>query len=673
MKDSNQNNVKAVEYSEHPVRDLHFWLIALITFLITVYYYSNQALSFWFPALSLPFGFTKHSIDHLLYLIPVVYGYVAFNLRGGLIALLVSLLVVLPDALFISPNKTSAFIEICIIGVISIAILFRINSQRLHRERARITMQRLESTQKKLHLKVRDSIEQENRLAVITAFSAMLSQSLDIKQVIDTAIEMVMEVMKVEVVLIFSLDKQAKELRVTGFEGVKQEYATAVDGMKLGEGFCGRVAKTGKPLLIEDTSTDSELTTDDTRREKIRTQLSVPLRSRGKITGTLCASTRSPRQFTHSEIELLTAIGNLTGIAMENARLNNERETATEQLKQSEKKYRELFEHAQDAIWVQDLTGKITAANHAAADLFGCPLPELIGADTRRFLPIDEMPMSQKVRERLLAGQTMKQPYTKKLIKKDGNEAILTVTTNVISNNSHPNGFQFIGRDITKEVRMQENLSFYLQQITRAHEEERQRISRDLHDSTAQNLIATLHQLENFCQTDEYLPMPKLRLLWSLHEQLKDLLQEIRQLSRDLRPSILDDLGLLPAVDWLTEQIKLEHRITADLTISGSEKRFTPEIEVTLFRIIQEALRNIAKHAEATKAKVNIDFKDAETRVTISDNGKGFRLPSTLGDLSRHGKLGIDGMQTRARLVGGTFYVHSRNGEGTTITVSIPV
>lgn len=672
MRSSNQDNVKAVEYGKRPMRDLHFWLIAFVTLLITVYYYSDQAFINWFPNLTLPFGLTKHSIDRLLYLIPIIYGYLAFNLRGGLIALLVSLLAVLPDALFISPNKASAFIEIFIIGAISIAILFRINYQRLKRERVKLTVQRLESTQKKLHLKVRDSIEQENQLAVITVFSAMLSQSLDIKQVIETAIEMVMEVMKVEVVLIFSLDKQAKELRVTGFEGVKQEYAAAVDGMKLGEGFCGRVAKTGRPLLIEDTATDTELTTDDTRREKIRTQLSVPLRSRGKITGTLCASTRAPRQFTHSEIELLTAIGNLTGIAMENARLNNEREMASEQLKQSEKKYRELFEHAHDAIWVQDLSGKITAANHAAADLFGCPLPELIGADTQKFLPVGEIPVSDKVRERLLAGQTMKQPYTKKLIKKGGNEAILTVTTNLISDNGHPGGFQFIGRDITKEVRMQENLSFYLQQITRAHEEERQRISRDLHDSTAQNLIATLHQLENFCQTDEYLPMPKLRSLWSLHEQLKELLQEIRRLSRDLRPSILDNLGLLPAVEWLTEQIKVEHRIAAEFTVSGNEKRFSPEIEVMLFRIIQEALRNIAKHAEATKAKINIDLKDTETRVTISDNGKGFRLPSTLGDLSRHGKLGIDGMQTRARLVGGTFYVRSRHGEGTTITVTIP-
>lgn len=673
MEGSNQNDVNAVEYGKYPIRNLHFRLIVIIMFIITVYYYSDRAAASWFPALSLPFGLTKHSIDRLLYLVPIIYGYLVFNLRGGLIILLVSLLAVLPEALFISPNKTSAFIEISTISLLGVITLLRVNSQRLKRENIKITMQRLESTQKKLHLKVHDSIEQEHRLAIITVFSAMLSQTLEINQVIETAMEMVKEIMQVEVVLIFSLDKEAKELRITGFEGVKKEYATAVDGMKLGQGFCGRVAKTGKPLLIEDTSTEKEFTTDETRREKIKTQLSVPLRSRGKIIGTLCAATRDPRQFTLSEIELLTSIGNLTGIAIENARLNNERETATEQLKQSEKKYRELFEHAHDAIWVQDLAGKITAANHAAADLFGCPLPELIGSDTRKFLPIDEIPISQKIREQLLSGQVMKQPYTKKLIKKDGNEAILTVTTNLISSNSHLDGFQFIGRDITKEVRMQENLSFYLKQITRAHEEERQRISRDLHDSTAQNLIATLHQLENFCQTDEYLPMPKLRSLWSLHEQLKDLLQEIRQLSRDLRPSILDDLGLLPAVEWLTEQIKTEHRITAELTVSGNEKRFTPEIEVTLFRIIQEALRNIAKHAEATKAHIYIDFKEAETRVTISDNGKGFSLPSTLGDLSRHGKLGIDGMQTRARLVGGTFYVQSRSGEGTTLTVTIPV
>ncbi|HZD60839.1 MAG TPA: ATP-binding protein, partial [Anaerolineae bacterium] len=119
-------------------------------------------------------------------------------------------------------------------------------------------------------------------------------------------------------------------------------------------------------------------------------------------------------------------------------------------------------------------------------------------------------------------------------------------------------------------------------------------------------------------------------------------------------------------------QVKVEHGITAHLMVLGEEREFSPEIEVTLFRIIQEALRNIVRHAEATMAHIAIEFTDVETRVTISDNGKGLELPENLGELSRVGKLGIDGMQTRARLVGGTFDVRSELGKGTIIIITCP-
>jgi signal transduction histidine kinase len=246
------------------------------------------------------------------------------------------------------------------------------------------------------------------------------------------------------------------------------------------------------------------------------------------------------------------------------------------------------------------------------------------------------------------------------------------VITNLVSTNGHPDGFQFIGRDITNEVRMQENQQFYLQQITKAHEEERLRISRDLHDSTAQDLIAGLHQLEEFCEGQPGMPKEELNFLWALHGQLKNTLHDIRQLSRDLRPSIIDDLGILPALEWLTEQLTTENNIETNLDVRGNEHRLAPEIEVTLFRIVQEALRNVVKHADATETRVSIEFGDDETKIAIADNGKGFNMPTSLGEFSRLGKLGLDGMQTRARLAGGTFDVISDPGKGTTIAVTVP-
>jgi signal transduction histidine kinase len=122
----------------------------------------------------------------------------------------------------------------------------------------------------------------------------------------------------------------------------------------------------------------------------------------------------------------------------------------------------------------------------------------------------------------------------------------------------------------------------------------------------------------------------------------------------------------------LVEQLQTEYNISASLTILGEKRVLSPETETTLFRIIQEALRNIAKHAEATKAHVSIVFGEQDTRVAIVDNGKGLELPSALGELSRQGKLGIDGMQTRARLVGGTFNIEAGPDSGTIITVKIP-
>jgi PAS domain S-box-containing protein len=373
------------------------------------------------------------------------------------------------------------------------------------------------------------------------------------------------------------------------------------------------------------------------------------------------------------ETIVVTLIGGLVPLGSAHYRDQEEQLEVTKgKLELSERKYRQLFESAHDAIWVQDLSGKVIAANQATAELLGYDLQALIGMDSRQFFLQGDLITSKATQEHLLSSDGRHQPYRQIIVKKDGSKAYIMLTTNSILSNGHPAGIQLIGRDITKEVRMQENQGFYLRQITRAHEEERQRISRDLHDSTAQSLIATIRSLERFYEEDAELSPERLKLLYSYKMQLKDVLQEIRQISRDLRPAIMDELGLIAAVEWLVGQVKVEHGITAHLMVLGEEREFSPEIEVTLFRIIQEALRNIVRHAEATMAHIAIEFTDVETRVTISDNGKGLELPENLGELSRVGKLGIDGMQTRARLVGGTFDVRSELGKGTIIIITCP-
>lgn len=650
----------------------HLWVIITIFLLVTAHHYAGDIGIFPFSAPGQLPDFARHTGDRLLYLALILYSGFNFRFRGGVTMSSLALVAMLPRAIFISPNTGDAVFESLLVTGVGTGASIWLKSQRQHKEQLEAAVARIETAQRKLQAQVRATMEQERKLSIVAAFSAMLSQSLKIRQVMKTAINMVMEIMRVEIVLIFSLDVSRKELRVTAFEGVPQKFVAAVDRIKLGEGLNGRVAETGQPLVVEDASTDPRLTRPAVKDEKLQAQLIVPLVSRGQIIGTLCVATRSPRQFNATEIELLTTIGNQIGIAMENSRLYQEQKSVTEQLRLSEEKYRQLFESANDAIWIQGLDGKIMAINEAGSRLVGYDSDEMVNRDVREFLSQDGLALAREIRAKLLRGETIEQPYEQRLTKKDGSEAILKLTTNLLVSNGQPSGFQHIARDITAEKHMQENLHFYVQQVTRAQEEERKRISRELHDSTAQTLIAMLHELESFSQEKAQLPLRDSRFLWNLRERLKDVLQEIRQFGRDLRPSILDDLGLLPAVEWLTEELKRESNMEVNFTVSGSERRFSPETEVILFRIIQEGLRNIAKHAEATKVNVKIEFRDTETVVTIADNGRGFELPGTIGEFARLGKLGLVGLQERALLLGANLDIQSKPGKGTTLSITIP-
>ena len=227
--------------------------------------------------------------------------------------------------------------------------------------------------------------------------------------------------------------------------------------------------------------------------------------------------------------------------------------------------------------------------------------------------------------------------------------------------------------DISERIEAEKNLQNYLKEITRAQEEERKRIARELHDDTAQNLIALLHQLENLLNEKNDMPMKEAQALWGIYERIRDILHEVRHFSRDLRPSIIDDLGLLPALEWVTDEIKRTYWVDVTLTISGEERRLFPEAELVLFRVVQEALRNIARHANASKSEVSVEFNTNKIIVTITDNGKGFQLPENLGELPHTGKLGIIGMQERVKLLDGTLLLESSPGKGTRVIVEVPI
>lgn len=214
----------------------------------------------------------------------------------------------------------------------------------------------------------------------------------------------------------------------------------------------------------------------------------------------------------------------------------------------------------------------------------------------------------------------------------------------------------------------QESMQSYVRRITEAQEEERLRIARDLHDDTAQELVGLVRRLEQLRSAgDATISRPVDELL----EKARATLHSVRRYSRDLRPSVLDDLGLLAALEMVVEGVDGRLAGGARLQVGGEPRRLPAPVELALFRIAQEALRNVEKHAEATSVTVELDFREEAVRLGVSDDGRGFAVPRNVSDLARMGKLGLLGMKERAELVGGSFELSSSRGRGTNLAVTV--
>ena len=654
-------------------RSHHFWLILIVFALCSLLHYVEQMGIGGTIAPSLHFGLTRHALDRILFLLPIIYSGFVFGLTAGLATCFAALLVMLPRAIFISPVPQDALFEVggvLVVGGLACRWLW---TRAKEREKFRAALEELDSAHQLLQHYVRSGRNNEKRLTTLNAIATILTESLELENVLRRAVHLVMELMDVEVVLIFSLDEETQELVLVAYEGVSDEFARAVDRIKVGEGFNGEVARTGQPMVVENASHDPRLTRPEVKKMKIQSQLIVPLTLRDRVRGTLCVAMRRPRQFLPGEIELLSAVATQIGTAMENARLYEKERLMAQRLAVSERNYRGLFENAYDAIWVHDLAGNIMVANKATEELTGYSVEELTQMNAKAFLSDEGFNLAGEIRRKLMEKEPVAQPYEQRLIKKDGTEAILMLTTSLITEDGKPTAFQHIARDITEEKRMQENLRYYLQEITKAQEEERKRIARELHDDTSQALYALSRQVDNFLRGNVHLAPSDAAFVKELRQQLDEALEGVRRFSQALRPPMLDDLGLLPAVRWLIGEMEKFMETEIDLKVSGGERRLPPEVELTLFRAIQEALRNVWRHAQATKAEVAIEFCESKIRVSVSDNGKGFEPLEGMESLPRAGKLGLAGIWERCRLLGGSLKVHSEPGKGTTLVGEVPI
>ncbi|WP_166242871.1 sensor histidine kinase [Paenibacillus turpanensis] len=222
-----------------------------------------------------------------------------------------------------------------------------------------------------------------------------------------------------------------------------------------------------------------------------------------------------------------------------------------------------------------------------------------------------------------------------------------------------PYQYLAIRNEVTKLKHVEEELQLMMTQMLRVQEEERKRISRELHDGIGQTLFSLLIQVDKIKTEVEHEGLGLLR------KDITHLIEDIRSISWELRPSVLDDLGVVPAIRTYIQNFERHYGISVGLDCNLG-KRLEVHTETTIYRIIQEALTNIAKYADVSEAKVSISESVGAVNVQIEDRGVGFR-PDTAAK-----GVGLFSMEERARSVGGSLRVQSEVGHGTTVTLSIP-
>ena len=258
----------------------------------------------------------------------------------------------------------------------------------------------------------------------------------------------------------------------------------------------------------------------------------------------------------------------------------------------------------------------------------------------------------------------------------DREDALLEISAVFIIGGLMSYSLESLRRERERSAKLEvaeKELQFFLQQITRAQEEERRRIAWELHDETVQSLVALCQQIDDLASGVKRLPMEARARLEDLHEHANTIMQEVRRLSQDLRPATLDNLGLVPALEWLVSNMERHSGTSTRLEVIGSERRFSTEAELVLFRIVQEALKNVQKHAHASSAQVTLEFKEGWIGLTISDDGKGFVPPPDVNALPETGKLGLAGIHERAYSVGGTVSIKSEPDMGTSVIAELPL
>lgn len=343
-----------------------------------------------------------------------------------------------------------------------------------------------------------------------------------------------------------------------------------------------------------------------------------------------------------------------------------DRKLAEDALRESEEKFRAVFEKAWDAIFVVDLRGKVLDVNPEACRSLGYSRTELLKLHVRDFSVEDPGKLRQRFR---VIGRGAPQTFQSVHRRRDGSTFPVEVHAGsfVLGNRRVLLG---LARDISHRKRA-EQAELASRAVIRAQEAERRRVARELHDSVGQLLLSVKLRIQACAAKlppgETALAADASRVL----ELLDEAIGGVRDISRELRPPTLDDLGLAAAARGLCTEFRDRTRLQIRARIARTLPRLSPEIEINFYRILQEALSNVERHSRARRVEVELAHTATELRLDIRDDGAG--MPKGARGWGRPRGAGLVNMRERAEQIGGRLWILSPRGGGTTILVRVPL
>jgi signal transduction histidine kinase len=545
---------------------------------------------------------------------------------------------------------------------------------------------------------VEQTSSQLDRLRVLVDAGITLNSELSLDALLQRLTETAVNLTGARYAALGVIDTSGQSLERFVTTGIDAETHAAIGDLPRGRGLLGVLIREAETLRLHDIADDPRSVGFPRHHPPMRSFLGVPILLRGVAYGNLYLTEKTGGDFTEEDEELTQLLATQAAVAIENARLY---ESSTRWLRQLES-LNEIGTALASELELEPLLGlvarrlrelvrarlvliaipqgdSLTVAATDGDDVYGIVGTTLEfgsskagrvlqrGRSERIDSVLDDPEVDQQTARQLGVRSALYVP----LIARGRSIGVVVAHDKDGSKPGFSDDDLRLAESLADRAAVAVDLSERvgrdaLARAVNAQELERKHLARELHDETGQaltSILLGLKPLEQRAATDD-----DRAAVASVRELVVSTLQDVRRLAVELRPSALDDFGLGTAVERLADTFRESSGMRVDLEVQLGEARLPPEVETTLYRIMQEALANIVKHAEATQVSILLTRKERSVSAVVEDNGKGFDETRS-GD----GTLGLVGMRERLALVGGRLAIESSKGSGTTIAAEVPI